>query len=171
MWSLETETKFILFLLFSPSSSFFASLIHSFPYLSSFSLFSLLFHYFRPSPSSSLPPSLSPSQHVFIPVLPGALIDFCCSPLPYLMGMHPSLIPALDEMETMEEVCSKCIIISQQLGSGKAKKVNYTQDSSFFSKKRRRAALGGIRTHNTLQSRQALYQLSYKRNSAGRGSC
>ena len=44
------------------------------------------------------------TQHVFIPVLPGALIDFCCSPLPYLMGMSPTLIPALDEMDTMEEV-------------------------------------------------------------------
>ena len=32
------------------------------------------------------------------------------------------------------------------------------------------AALGGIRTHDTLQSRQALYQLSYQGNSAGRGS-
>ena len=27
--------------------------------------------------------------------------------------------------------------------------------------KKRRAALGGIRTHDTLQSRRALYQLSY----------
>ena len=32
------------------------------------------------------------------------------------------------------------------------KQVNYTQDSSFFSKEKRRAALGGIRTHDTLQS-------------------
>ena len=41
------------------------------------------------------------------------------------------------------------------------KQINYTQD---------RAALGGIRTHDTLQSRLALYQLSYQGNSAGRGS-
>jgi hypothetical protein len=42
-------------------------------------------------------------QHVFIPILPGALIDFCCSPLPYIIGMNPSLIPSLDQMDTMEE--------------------------------------------------------------------
>ena len=35
---------------------------------------------------------------------------------------------------------------------GQGKQVNYTQDSSFFWNKRRRAALGGIRTHDTLQS-------------------
>ena len=34
----------------------------------------------------------------------------------------------------------------------------------------RRAALGGIRTHDILQSTRALYQLSYQSNSAGRGS-
>ena len=33
-----------------------------------------------------------------------------------------------------------------------------------------RTALGGIRTHDTLQSRRALYQLSYQGNSVGRGS-
>ena len=63
--------------------------------------------------------------------------------------------------------------MSQQLGNEverQGKQVNYTQDSSFFSKKRRTAALGGIRTHDTLQSRRALYQLSYQGNSAGRGS-
>ena len=63
--------------------------------------------------------------------------------------------------------------MSQQLGSEvgrQGKQVNFTQDSSFFSKKRRRAALCGIRTHGTLLSRCALYQLSYQGNSAGRGS-
>ena len=63
--------------------------------------------------------------------------------------------------------------MSQQLGNEverQGKQVNYTQDSSFFSKKRRRAGLDGIRTHDTLQSRRALYQLSYQGNSAGRGS-
>ena len=39
----------------------------------------------------------------------------------------------------------------QRLGNEvewQGKQVNYTQDSSFFSKKRR-TALGGIRTHDT----------------------
>ena len=52
--------------------------------------------------------------------------------------------------------------MSQQLGNEverQGRQVYYTQDSSFFSKKRRRASLGGIRTHDTLQSRRALYQL------------
>ena len=35
-----------------------------------------------------------------------------------------------------------------------------------FSEKGKRAALGGIRTHDTLLSRQVLYQLSYQGNSA-----
>ena len=48
--------------------------------------------------------------------------------------------------------------MSQQLGSeverqGKANKSNYTQDSSFFSKKRRSVALGGIQP-TTLQIRE-----------------
>ena len=61
------------------------------------------------------------------------------------------------------EVCRKA-----RLG----KQVNYTQDSSFFSKKRRRAALGGIWTHDTLKSRRALYQLNMvnpRRACAARG--
>ena len=38
----------------------------------------------------------------------------------------------------------------------------------FLFKLRRRAALGGIRTHDSLQSRRPLYQQSYLGNSAGR---
>ena len=44
---------------------------------------------------------------------------------------------------------------------------NPRHSCSLFS---RGAALGGIRTHDTLQSRRALYQLSYQGNSAVRGS-
>ena len=43
------------------------------------------------------------SQHVFIPVLPGSLIDFFCSPLPYIIGINPSCIKQIETMETMEE--------------------------------------------------------------------
>ena len=47
----------------------------------------------------------------------------------------------------------------------------YAKASSFsFSNEKVRTALVGIRTHDTLQSRRALYQLSYQSNSAGRGS-
>ena len=58
-----------------------------------------------------------------------------------------------------------CIIAAcQQLGNdierqGKANKLTTP-----------RIVLGGIRTHDTLQSRQVLYQLRYKGNSADRGS-
>lgn len=30
-------------------------------------------------------------QHIFIPVLPPHLLDYCCAPLPYLIGVHSSL--------------------------------------------------------------------------------
>ena len=64
------------------------------------------------------------------------------------------------DMSTPDTVYS----MSQQLGikrgrkARQGKQVNYTQDSSFFAKKRRRASLGGILTHDTLQPRRALYQ-------------
>ena len=47
-------------------------------------------------------------QHVFIPVLPTSLIDFVCSPLPYIIGINPSCIKQLDELE-MEEVSACCV--------------------------------------------------------------
>ncbi|CAL8332636.1 unnamed protein product [Merluccius merluccius] len=31
-------------------------------------------------------------QHIFIPVLPPHLLDYCCAPMPYLIGVHASLI-------------------------------------------------------------------------------
>ncbi|KAJ8346431.1 hypothetical protein SKAU_G00278320 [Synaphobranchus kaupii] len=31
-------------------------------------------------------------QHVYIPVLPQYLIDYCCAPMPYLIGVHSSLM-------------------------------------------------------------------------------
>ncbi|XP_060716469.1 DENN domain-containing protein 1B [Tachysurus vachellii] len=31
-------------------------------------------------------------QHIFIPVLPPHLLDYCCAPMPYLIGVHYSLI-------------------------------------------------------------------------------
>ncbi|XP_058015029.1 DENN domain-containing protein 1A isoform X3 [Ahaetulla prasina] len=31
-------------------------------------------------------------QHVYIPVLPPHLLDYCCAPMPYLIGIHLSLI-------------------------------------------------------------------------------
>ncbi|XP_068545854.1 DENN domain-containing protein 1B isoform X2 [Anas acuta] len=31
-------------------------------------------------------------QHIYIPVLPPHLLDYCCAPMPYLIGVHLSLI-------------------------------------------------------------------------------
>ncbi|KAM3599801.1 uncharacterized protein V6R79_011861 [Siganus canaliculatus] len=31
-------------------------------------------------------------QHVYIPVLPHHLLDYCCAPMPYLIGVHSSLM-------------------------------------------------------------------------------
>ncbi|XP_030845398.1 DENN domain-containing protein 2A isoform X2 [Strongylocentrotus purpuratus] len=42
-------------------------------------------------------------QHVYVPVLPEKLIDMCCSPTPYIMGMLSLCIPRLEEMP-LEEV-------------------------------------------------------------------
>uniref|UniRef100_A0A667YZF2 DENN domain containing 1C n=1 Tax=Myripristis murdjan TaxID=586833 RepID=A0A667YZF2_9TELE len=30
-------------------------------------------------------------QHIFIPILPPHLLDYCCAPMPYLIGVHSSL--------------------------------------------------------------------------------
>ena len=51
---------------------------------------------------------------------------------------------------------------------GKGKQIHYAQDSS--AKIRAALGQGGIGTHDTLQSKRVLYQLSYQGNSAGRGS-
>ncbi|XP_059848272.1 DENN domain-containing protein 1B-like isoform X2 [Hypanus sabinus] len=39
-------------------------------------------------------------QHIYIPVLPPHLLDYCCAPMPYLIGIHSSL---------MERVRSKAL--------------------------------------------------------------
>ncbi|XP_030624159.1 DENN domain-containing protein 1A [Chanos chanos] len=37
-------------------------------------------------------------QHVYIPVLPQHLIDYCCAPMPYLIGVHSSLMERVRSM-------------------------------------------------------------------------
>ncbi|XP_029467024.1 DENN domain-containing protein 1A isoform X1 [Rhinatrema bivittatum] len=37
-------------------------------------------------------------QHVYIPVLPPHLLDYCCAPMPYLIGIHASL---MEKVKTM----------------------------------------------------------------------
>uniref|UniRef100_A0A672GD84 UDENN domain-containing protein n=1 Tax=Salarias fasciatus TaxID=181472 RepID=A0A672GD84_SALFA len=42
-------------------------------------------------------------QHIFIPVLPPHLLDYCCAPTPYLIGVHSSLSEWVRSRE-LEEV-------------------------------------------------------------------
>ncbi|KAG8447864.1 hypothetical protein GDO86_015103, partial [Hymenochirus boettgeri] len=37
-------------------------------------------------------------QHVYIPVLPSHLLDYCCAPMPYLIGIHSSLMEKVKGM-------------------------------------------------------------------------
>ncbi|XP_058379983.1 DENN domain-containing protein 1A isoform X1 [Diceros bicornis minor] len=37
-------------------------------------------------------------QHVYIPVLPPHLLDYCCAPMPYLIGIHLSLLEKVRNM-------------------------------------------------------------------------
>ncbi|KAM9792278.1 DENN domain-containing protein 1B [Neosynchiropus ocellatus] len=42
-------------------------------------------------------------QHIFIPVLPPHLLDYCCAPMPYLIGVHTSLLEKVSS-RGLEEV-------------------------------------------------------------------
>ncbi|KAM8934214.1 DENN domain-containing protein 1A, partial [Pelodytes ibericus] len=42
-------------------------------------------------------------QHVYIPVLPPHLLDYCCAPMPYLIGIHSSLMEKAKVM-SLEDV-------------------------------------------------------------------
>ncbi|XP_071947436.1 DENN domain-containing protein 1B-like isoform X2 [Antedon mediterranea] len=37
-------------------------------------------------------------QHIFIPVMPPHLLDYCCAPMPYLIGVHSSLMQKVKKM-------------------------------------------------------------------------
>uniref|UniRef100_A0A8D0HNN4 UDENN domain-containing protein n=1 Tax=Sphenodon punctatus TaxID=8508 RepID=A0A8D0HNN4_SPHPU len=42
-------------------------------------------------------------QHIYIPVLPPNLLDYCCAPMPYLIGVHLSLIERVKN-KSLEDV-------------------------------------------------------------------
>ena len=42
-------------------------------------------------------------QHVFIPVLPNSMIDYCCAPMPFVIGILTSSLPKVLTMP-IEEV-------------------------------------------------------------------
>eukprot|EP00794_Sanderia_malayensis_P016102 gene16102-17723_t len=37
-------------------------------------------------------------QHIFVPVLPPKLLDFCCAPMPFLLGVHSSMMNTVRQM-------------------------------------------------------------------------
>lgn len=39
-------------------------------------------------------------QHIFIPVLPMKLIDYVCAPMPFIIGIHSSMLPKVLKMPT-----------------------------------------------------------------------
>ncbi|XP_077162174.1 DENN domain-containing protein 1A isoform X9 [Paroedura picta] len=43
-------------------------------------------------------------QHVYIPVLPPHLLDYCCAPMPYLIGIHLSLMEKVRNMAVEDVV-------------------------------------------------------------------
>ncbi|XP_027630347.1 DENN domain-containing protein 1B isoform X2 [Tupaia chinensis] len=42
-------------------------------------------------------------QHIYVPVLPPHLLDYCCAPMPYLIGIHSSLIERVKN-KSLEDV-------------------------------------------------------------------
>ena len=44
-------------------------------------------------------------QHVFIPVLPLSLIDYCSAPMPFLLGILSSSLPNLKHLPLEEVSC------------------------------------------------------------------
>ncbi|XP_038045770.1 DENN domain-containing protein 1B-like isoform X2 [Patiria miniata] len=43
-------------------------------------------------------------QHIYIPVMPAHLIDYCCAPMPFLVGVHSSFMPQVKKMALDEVV-------------------------------------------------------------------
>lgn len=43
-------------------------------------------------------------QHIYIPILPPQIIDYCSAPMPFLVGMHTSLYHSIKDTPVIEEV-------------------------------------------------------------------
>ena len=63
--------------------------------------------------------------------------------------------------------CSCTSVHVNSVNETRQSKATMPADHSFFLKRKRRAASGGIQTRNTLRTRQTLYQLSHRGSSAG----
>nr|XP_058929008.1 DENN domain-containing protein 1A isoform X4 [Kogia breviceps] len=65
-------------------------------------------------------------QHVYIPVLPPHLLDYCCAPMPYLIGVHLSLM----EISSLKNRLKK---VSTTTGDGVARAFLKAQAAFFGS--------------------------------------
>ncbi|KAG7280811.1 hypothetical protein CRUP_035476 [Coryphaenoides rupestris] len=79
-------------------------------------------------------------QHVYIPVLPQHLLDYCCAPMPYLIGVHTSLMEkvrgmALDDVVVLNVSSLKNRLkkVSTTTGSGVARAFLKSQAALFGS--------------------------------------
>eukprot|EP00117_Sycon_ciliatum_P020443 scpid18653/ scgid18214/ DENN domain-containing protein 1A; Connecdenn len=43
-------------------------------------------------------------QHIFVPIMPTKLIDYCCAPMPFLVGVHSSVMAKIRKMPLDEVV-------------------------------------------------------------------
>lgn len=43
-------------------------------------------------------------QHIYVPILPPHLIDYCCAPMPFLLGIHSSMMEKVEQMPMNEVV-------------------------------------------------------------------
>jgi len=43
-------------------------------------------------------------QHIFVPVLPRHLLDYCCAPMPFLIGIVDAFLPQVQQMPLEEDV-------------------------------------------------------------------
>jgi len=37
-------------------------------------------------------------QHIFIPIIPQSLINYCCAPMPFVIGVHSSMMKQVQSM-------------------------------------------------------------------------
>lgn len=37
-------------------------------------------------------------QHIFIPILPSKLVNYCCAPMPFIIGIHDSLLETVESL-------------------------------------------------------------------------
>ncbi|KAJ3605851.1 hypothetical protein NHX12_027894, partial [Muraenolepis orangiensis] len=79
-------------------------------------------------------------QHVYIPVLPQHLLDYCCAPMPYLIGVHTSLMEkvrgmALDDVVVLNlsSLKNRLKKVSTTTGSGVARAFLKSQAALFGS--------------------------------------